>query len=150
MDRPPQPSCLPRDFSREKQPHLSIPTPVPACAPGARDAGAGWVGKRAGYYSDRKWFSARSTLRSGREQLSDNPFCLSKKFFSPPFKGLGSDHKSHKGRAGGVGTERPSLLNPERSVMQTLRPRKGQWTRSPLESLCQSRAKGRPVQRAEL
>ena len=108
------------------------------------------MGKRAGYYSDLKWFSARGTLRSGRELLRDSPFCLRKKFFSSPFKGLGRDQKSHKGRAGGVGTERPSPLNTERSVMRLSDPERASGLGHPLESLCQSRAKGRPVQRAEL
>lgn len=126
---PPPPP--PRGFSRRDQPHLSpLPLRLPLGFPGPQDAGTGWMRKRTGYY-DPKRFSARSTLSARRGLLSDFSLCLLKKFFSSLFEGLGREQKSHKGRAGWDGTERPFPLKPERSVTQTFRPRKGQWTRSP-------------------
>lgn len=118
--------------SRGDQPHLSpLPLRLPLGFPGPQDAGTGWMRKRPGYYYDPKRFSARSTLSARRGLLSDSSLCLLKKFFSPLFEGLGRDQKSHKGRAGWGGTERPFPLKPERSVTKTFRPRKGQWTQSP-------------------
>lgn len=94
--------------------------------------------------------SAESSLGAGRGLLSDSPLCFGRKFFSPPLEGLRQSLEIPQ-RAGRRGGHRKTFpLNLERSVMQTFKSRKGEWIWSPLESLCESRAKCRPAQKAEL